>query len=259
MTLETLFSLDSKIIVVTGGYGYLGQSIVRGLAGAGAVVVVIGRNRDKFDEVLGSCRNVYFQQADLSLTEEVQTAFARIKETHGSIDVLINNAHYGMGGAVDHLSDEAWAKTIDGTVGNYHRCIREVLPYFRSQRRGNIINVSSMYGMVAPDFTAYADYPAFTNPPHYGAGKAAILQLTKYFASLLGKEHIRVNAVSPGPFPSTVVQQEEGFVAELASRTALNRIGDPEELAATFIYLAAKASSYVTGQNIVVDGGWTIT
>lgn len=257
-TLERYFSLRDRVVLITGGYGYLGEVATRGLAEAGATVVVLGRDSEKFKSRLSDCKNVYFQLADVADTTSVVTAFAEVVKNFGRFDVLINNAHYGQPGAIDKVSDEAWAVTLDGTVGNYHRCIREALPYFRRKASGTIINVSSMYGMVAPDFEAYEGYPNFTNPPHYGAGKAAVLQLTRYYASLLGKENIRVNALSPGPFPNKKVQEAEKFINELARRTALNRIGQPEELVAGFIFLAGPGVSYLTGHNLVIDGGWTI-
>jgi gluconate 5-dehydrogenase len=258
-SIKEIFSLSGLVIAITGGYGYLGSAITRGMAGAGANVVVLGRQESKFNAVLGDCRGVSFLGTDVSNSQSVKAAFAALEDKFGRVDVLINNAHYGQGGTVDALTDEAWSATMDGTVGNYHRCIREVLPFFRKRKQGNIINVSSMYGVAAPDFRLYKDFPQFTNPPHYGAGKAATLQLSRYFASLLGEENIRVNAISPGPFPSKGVQKEEGFVQELSVRTALKRIGQPKELIGAFIFLASSGSSYITGHNLVVDGGWTIT
>lgn len=259
-SINPLFDLTGKVIVVTGGYGYLGNSICKGLSDAGAKVYVAGRSFEKFCAVFSDSDNsLRFLQMDVSQSHEVKKAFASVVDQESRIDVLINNAHYGEGGKVDELTDEAFAATLDGTVGNYHRCIREILPHFRKQKGGKIINVASMYGMVAPDFSVYEGYSAFTNPPHYGAGKAATIQLTKYFASLLGKEGVTVNAVSPGPFPSENVQNEAGFIKLLAQKTALGRIGKPKELQAVFVFLSGPGASYLTGQNIAVDGGWTIT
>jgi gluconate 5-dehydrogenase len=115
-----------------------------------------------------------------------------------------------------------------------------------------------MYGMVAPDFTVYDDFPDFLNPPHYGAAKAGIIQMTKYFASYLAPYGILVNAVSPGAFPSADVQKHTGFIAALGKKNPLKRIGQPDELKGVFVFLASNASTYVTGQNIAVDGGWTV-
>ena len=114
-----------------------------------------------------------------------------------------------------------------------------------------------MYGVVAPDFSVYDDSPQFFNPPHYGAAKAGLVQLTKYYASYLGKYNINVNAVSPGPFPHDSVQKDVGFIKRLESKTALKRIGKPSDLGGIFVFLCSDASNYITGQNLMVDGGWT--
>ncbi len=255
--MNNLFSLDKKVIAITGGYGHLGKSITEGLTNAGAQVIVCGRNESKFKTAFPENANVHFEQCDVSSTESVKIAFKNIVEKFNHIDVLINNAFYAKGGEVDNMSDDAWSVTMDGALNSVHRCIRELLPYLRKNKGGRIINVSSMYGMVAPDFDVYKDYPDFTNPPHYGAGKAGVIQLTKYFASLLGKENILVNAVSPGPFPSDNVQKSEGFVDALSKKNPLGRIGQPHELQGVFVFLSSQASTFVTGQNIAVDGGWT--
>ncbi|MFT4848997.1 MAG: NAD(P)-dependent dehydrogenase (short-subunit alcohol dehydrogenase family), partial [Sediminicola sp.] len=130
------------------------------------------------------------------------------------------------------------------------------IPYLSNN--ASIANVSSMYGLVAPDFDAYENCPQFLNPPHYGAAKAGVIQLSKYYASFLGKKGIRVNAVSPGPFPSSEVQKNDNFMKELSKRTLLNRIGLPHELAGVFVFLMSESSRFITGQNFVVDGGWTV-
>ncbi len=256
--MKNLFSLEGKVIAITGGYGHLGSSISLGLKDAGAKTIVLGRSKEKFSSCFGKKGNLHFVHCDVSSTTSIQTAFNTIEETFGKIDILINNAFYAKGGKVDNMSDEAWDFTIDGALNSVHRCIREVLPFFRRNGEGRIINVSSMYGMVAPDFEVYKDYPHYTNPPHYGAGKAGVIQLTKYFASLLGTENILVNSVSPGPFPSIPVQESSGFIDALSKKNPLGRIGQPHELQGVFVFLSSSASTYVTGQNIAVDGGWTI-
>jgi NAD(P)-dependent dehydrogenase (short-subunit alcohol dehydrogenase family) len=116
-----------------------------------------------------------------------------------------------------------------------------------------------MYGMVSPDFSVYEQSPDFLNPPHYGAAKAGVLQLTRYFAQYLGPKNIQVNAISPGPFPNAKTQEDKAFIKALAARTSLKRIGQPEDLMGSVVFLSSAASDFMTGQNLVVDGGWTIT
>ncbi|MBF9143946.1 SDR family oxidoreductase [Hymenobacter sp. BT439] len=249
------------MVLITGGYGHLGRGVVRGLLAHGATVVVLGRDEGQFKETFAAeiqAGALHFESCDVASTPSVQAALAACRARHGLPHVLINNAVYGAGQQPDALTDEQFARNLDGSAGSAYRCLREALPYLRENGGGKIINVASMYGMVAPDFAAYNEYPQFLNPPHYGAAKAAVIQLTKYFASYLGPENIQVNCVSPGPFPTEGVQAEAGFVAELQKRNPLGRIGRPEDLAGAFVYLSAAASDYVTGHNLVVDGGWTI-
>jgi gluconate 5-dehydrogenase len=195
----------------------------------------------------------------VSSTDEVKQAFSRVFEEHQAIDVLVNNAVSVRGRDPLQISDPEWEYSVDGALSSVYRCIREVAPYLVRNGRGKIINISSMYGMVSPDFRIYEDCPAFLNPPHYGAAKAGVIQLTRYFARYLGPHNIQVNCISPGPFPNESVQHNQGFVHALEERTALGRIGRPEDLVGAVVFLSSAAADFVTGHNLVVDGGWTIT
>jgi len=257
--LSDLFSLHGRAALVTGGYGYLGRAISVALAQAGADTYVLGRSEDKFRDAFAEDKlpNLYFQYGDISSTKSIAEAFKNIHARHQRLDVLVNNAFYSAGQNPEQLTDAQWTLGIDGNLNSVYRCIREIIPYMKQQDSGKIINVSSMYGLVSPDFNVYEESPAFLNPPHYGAAKAGVLQLTRYFACYLGKYGINVNAVTPGPFPNEKVQQDEDFVERLKKKNPLNRIGFPADLKGAFIYLASDASAYMTGQNLVIDGGWT--
>jgi gluconate 5-dehydrogenase len=256
-----LFDLSGRLVLITGGYGHLGRAIVAGLLAHGATVVVLGRDEARYAETFAELlpsHPLHFQPCDVASTDSVREALRACRARHGLPAVLINNAVYSEGQQPDALTDEQFARGLDGSAGSAYRCLREVLPYLRENGGGTIINVASMYGLVAPDFRAYDGHPQFLNPPHYGAAKAAVIQLTKYFASYLGPENIRVNCVSPGAFPTARVQEHAGFVAELEQRIPLGRIGRPQDLAGAFVFLSSPASDFVTGHNLVVDGGWTI-
>lgn len=257
--MSNLFSLKDNVILLTGGYGHLGRSVAVGLAEHDATVVVLGRNKDKFNAAFASydLPNIFFQSFDIASTESIQQGLKAVAKQFGKIDALINNAFYVRSNQPENLSDEDWNYSIDGSLNSVYRCIREVLPYFKENGSGRIINVASMYGVVAPDFDVYKDFPNFLNPPHYGAAKAGVVQLTKYFASYLAPYNILVNAVAPGAFPSKGVQENKAFVAALAQKNPLKRIGQPDELKGIFVFLCSNASTYITGQNISVDGGWT--
>jgi len=256
------FDLSDKIILITGGYGYLGKAITESLVYHGATVHVLGRSQKKFNNAFDSNAEkegrLIFEHCDISKTDSIKMAFKKVYESKGRIDVLINNAFYLQGQDPYKMTDKEWDMGIDGTLSSVFRCIREVIPYLEKNNTSRIINVSSMYGVIAPEFSVYENFKNYLNPPHYGAAKAGVIQLTKYYASLLGEKEITVNSVTPGPYPSNEVQKSKGFIEKLEERTALKRIGKPEDLAGTFIFLSSDASNYMTGQNIVVDGGWTI-
>ncbi len=256
----SIFNLDGKTILVTGGYGYLGSAMSKGLAETGAQVCVLGRSREKFDVAFhNDSSKIGFFECDISDSDSIQTAIESAVARHGSLDVLINNAVYLRGKEPLDISDDDWAFGIDGVLNSTYRCIRSAAPFFQSQGHGNIINIGSMYGMVAPDFAVYDSAPAYLNKPHYGAAKAAVIQMTRYFARFLGRSNIRVNCISPGPFPNPDGNPDETFIQELGKRTCLGRVGRPQELVGAAVYLSSSASSYVSGQNIAVDGGWTAT
>ena len=133
---------------------------------------------------------------------------------------------------------------------------QEIIPHMEKRKSGSIINIASMYGVVSPDPRIYKN-TKFNSSPQYGAGKAAIIQFTKYSACHLGNKNIRVNSVSPGPFPNSKIKKNLSFIKRLNQKTPLGRVGNPEELKGVILFLASNASSYVTGANIPVDGGWT--
>ena len=258
---RTLFDLTGQVVLLTGGAGHMGRAIAAGLLAHGARVVVLSRTKATFEAAFADRAPdapLHFLACDVADTASVQAAFQRSRELYGLPSALINNANYGRGQLPDALPDADFALALDGSVGAAYRCLREALPYLREAGGGRIINVASMYGVVAPDFALYAEASQFLNPPHYGAGKAAMIQLTKYFASYLGLENIQVNCVSPGAFPTDAVRQNAAFEGELQRRIPLGRVGEPQELAGAFVFLCSPAASFVTGHNLVVDGGWTI-
>jgi len=226
----------------------------------GATVYVLGRSEAKFMEKFQQSNfdQIHFVFCDIKDGDSMLKAIESVLDKEKRIDAIINNAFYVEGNNPEELDNTQWNISIDGTLNTLFRSIRAIVPVFRKMKGGSIINVSSMYGLVAPDFDVYDGLSQLLSPPHYGAGKAGVIQLTKYYASYLGKEGIRVNCISPGPFPSYTVQQNKEFIKRLEKKTALHRIGLPEEIGGIFTFLVSDASSFVTGQNFIVDGGWTI-
>lgn len=266
MNVKDMFNLEGKVILITGGAGHLGSTMSKALLEFGGTVVVADVAEKKPHEIVGDnglTENLKVVKCDLSDTDSIREMFKIAKKICGRIDVLVNCAAYGGGAGgikiadntIDHMSDDIWETGIDGTINVTFRCTREVLPYFYENGTGNIINIASMYGIVSPDPGIYGT-SGQNSPPTYGTGKAAILQLTRYCAAHLARKNIRVNSITPGPFPDPKYLEED-FKQKLNAKTMLGRTGRPEELAGALVLLASEASSFMTGSNIVVDGGWT--
>ena len=257
----SIFSLKDKVFLVSGGYGHLGKSMALGILEAGASVWVLGRDPEKFRQAFQDgeiLENLHFMEYDLSDNESIKHAFKAISDKEGHIDGLVNNAFFSRGKGQDNMPDEDWNYGVDGTLNSVYRAIREIIPYLRANKGGKIINISSMYGVVSPDFSMYEGCEEFTNPPHYGAAKAGVIQLTKYYAVYLGKDGVNVNCITPGPFPKPKVQENSMFIERLKQKNPLGRFGEPDDLKGAVVFLSSPASDYITGQNLMVDGGWTV-
>ena len=258
-----IFSLRGKCALITGATGHLGRAMAFILAEAGARVLVNSRSAERSMALVTELRErgLLAESAFFDVTsDEAVAAFAASIKTY-SLDILINNAYLGGAGTVEIAQPNEYSASYDVTMVAAHRLVKALLPNLRrgvqSSGDASIINLASMYALVSPDQRLY-DAPSGVNPPFYGAAKAALLHWTRYAACEFGKEGIRVNAVSPGPFPSDLVQKTHPeFVARLAQKVPMSRIGNSKEICGPILFLASSASSYVNGANIVVDGGWT--
>lgn len=261
--LKQRFSLYGKSVLVTGATGYLGRAMVLGLAELGAKVLVNGRNRPRVEQFVEElCEAKLAAQPavfDVNDGQAVRHWFSQFGNTplHG----LVNNAYAGGAGSIETATDKDFRNSYEVSLVSANRLVREALPNLRlAVKRGggaSVVNIGSMYGMVSPDQRLYQGKNA-ANPPFYGAAKAALIQWTRYAACEFGIEGIRVNAVSPGPFPSTAVQATNpDFVETLAGKVPLGRIGQAEEIQGPLSFLISDASTFVNGSNLVVDGGWT--
>ncbi len=260
---KDIFSLKDKVAVVTGGTGHLGSVIAKNLIDYGtrvASVDIVEKKAEQIIEIPENRKRFHMLMCDLSSTGSIRNMFRKVGESLGKIDILVNCAAYGGGSGNrssvynEFADDDVWNRGIDGTLNVTYRCIREAFQWMN--KNSSIINIASMYGVVSPDPDIYGD-TGFDSPPMYGAGKAGIIQLTRYYAANFAKYGIRVNAVTPGPFPGGSVLENQDFMERLISKTMMKRTGKPEELAGVIILLASNASSFMTGSNIVVDGGWT--
>lgn len=262
MSKDDLFSLAGKYALVTGATGHLGSEMARGLARAGAHVLVNSRSPERAAALAGEIRaaGLAATEAVFDVTQEDELA-AYAATLDAPLSVLVNNAYAGGAGSIKTASPEQYLEAYNASVIATHLAFRVFYAHLQRAARelgdASVINIASMYGMVSPDLRVY-ETPEGANPPFYGAAKAALLQWTRYAACEFGPEGIRVNAITPGPFPSTAVQATNAsFVAKLAGKVPLGRMGVPAELVGPVVFLAGAASSYVNGANLVVDGGWT--
>lgn len=257
-TLDDLFGLRGRVAVVTGATGRLGRVMAGALAAAGATVWLVGRDEGRLktlaDELGPNCRPA---RCDVTSDDDVAALGAALRAA-GRVDVLVHNAHVGRGGSLRSARPRDYLDAADLALGAFQRLLdatREPLVAAAADGSPVVITVASMYGLVSPKPQLYDDPETGGNPPYYGAVKAGLVQLTRYAAVELGPAGVRVNCITPGPFPGT--GGDPALLARLGAQTPLGRVGDPAEIATSVLYLASPRSSYVTGANLVVDGGWT--
>lgn len=258
--IRELFSLKERVALVTGGAGRYGQQICRALAEAGATVVVASRNCEKCEAFADELQNesgceAAAMQLDVTDESSVEDGARRVRSRWGRLDILFNNAVSLRAATAKQQSTDDWALAMESNATALYRLIRVFGDMMTQQRAGSIVNIASIYGIVSPDFRIYEGSEQMTNPPSYGFAKAGMIQLTRYFAVLYAPRGVRVNCISPGGLLSNGMP--ERFVAAYENRTPMRRMGGPNDLKGAALFLSSDASSYVTGQNLIVDGGYT--
>ncbi len=260
-TIAELFDLDGRVALVTGGAGHLGSAISEALAEAGATVAIASRNlancRKRAREIESWGGSAIALKLDITSDASAKKCIAAVKKRAGRLDILVNNALAGSFKPFAKTSTKDFTATLDGCLTSAFRLTRFALPLLKKGPAASVINVSTMYALVAPDPATYAGTP-FLSPVGYGEAKAGMLQLTRRLAAQLAADGVRVNAISPGPFPHEKTRKSRKFMRRLAERCLLGRAAAPVEIKGAALYLASDASSFVTGQNLVVDGGWTV-
>ncbi len=263
-TLKELMDLRGRVAVVTGGGGHLGAVLGEALAELGARIVLVDLRADACEAAarricVATGVDTHPLPADLACEEEVCAVPPAVLDRFGRLDILVNCA------ALAGTSDlQGWAVAFEKQSPATWRCALEVnltAPFIlaqaaagalRASGHGTVINISSIYGQVGPDLGLYAG-TAMGNPAAYGASKGGLLQLTRWLATVLAPD-IRVNALSPGGIARG---QPAAFQERYRARTPLKRMGAEEDFKGAVAYLASDLSAYVTGQNLIVDGGWT--
>jgi NAD(P)-dependent dehydrogenase (short-subunit alcohol dehydrogenase family) len=257
------FELDGRLVVVTGGGGHLGRAIALSLSSFGATVIVCGRTAAPLQRVVEESNRmsqtglVAAETVDIREQAEVEALIVRVQDRFGPLYGWVNNAYEGRTGSLmDATSRDIETILATGLTAVMMATQAAARALIESQTRGSIVNIASMYGLVAPRPHLYSGQPGSRSHPAYGASKAGLLQFTRYAACELAPSGIRVNALSPGAFPNAS-DNPAAFVERLAARVPLGRVGDPAEIGPPVTFLISQASSYVTGTNLVVDGGWT--
>tara|TARA_B110000503_G_scaffold70306_1_gene109425 strand:- start:326 stop:1105 length:780 start_codon:yes stop_codon:yes gene_type:complete len=255
--INNLFSLKNRVAVVTGGTSGIGFMIAEAFVKAGATTYVTSRKADECQRVaadLSECGVCHPLPGDIMSQQGCEAIATAFRESESQLHVLVNGAGCTWGAPIREYPDKAWDKVMGVNVkGAFQLCVAllsELEAGASADYPSRVINIGSVHGIAAPEWESYA----------YSASKAAIHQLTVHMAKRLGKEHILVNAIAPGPFPSRMMDklieaEGEGLVAE----TATGRLGIAEDMAGVSIYLASRASSNITGAIIPVDGGYVTT
>ena len=255
MTPIKLFDLSGSVAIITGGNGGIGRSIAIGLAEAGASVAIFGRNEEKNKKTLSELKKIRINsmalQVDMTKRSELELAVKRVEKELGNITILVNNAGIiNVSGGILNETEDNWDAVMETQLNAVFWLSKLVAKSMVHHKQGKIINIGSMYSFFGS-----------ARVPSYSAAKGAVIQLTKSMAIELAKYNIQVNAIAPGWFETDMtapVKTNKALYDEIMLRTPAGRWGQPKELAGTAVFLASKASDFVTGETIRVDGGYAI-
>ncbi len=260
-------NLNERRILLVGASGHFGRPIAHALARAGAEVILAGRSLEKLDHLAAEIEQADGRaktlQLDVADDDSCKVAIDRIGQSMPCLDGIVNNAYHGRVGVLETITPEDFSLASQLNMIGPFRLIQMAIPLLSASATTwgdgstSIVNVASMYGMVSPDPGIYGDSGA-NNPVHYGATKAGMIQMTRYLACHLATRGIRVNSISPGPFPPAEIERDNpSFHANLIRKVPMGRIGRADEVAGPVVFLLSSAASYITGANLPVDGGWT--
>ena len=258
------FSLDGKVVILTGGAGFLGQQYAKALALAGAKVVLWDqKDGEDFTQLAGV--DYHYRKTDITYERDVEAAVVDVVMRHGRIDCLVNNA--AMNPAVgseesknqfvpiEDYPVELWRRELDVNLTGMFICTKVVVPIMKKQGKGVIVNVASEVSNIAHDHRVYNQQGKYKSPA-YVASKTGVVGLTRACAAQLGEFGIRVNTFSPGGVRHEKIPKD--FVERFGQSNMLGRMAEADEYCATLIYLCSDASSFMTGANLTADGGKSV-
>ena len=244
-----MINLKEKIIIVTGGNGLLGSEILLQIKNQGGVVI-------NFDININSNSEITEVVCDITDSKSINYAINLVLKQYGKIDGLVNNAYprtSDWGKKFENIQIDSWKSNVDMQMNSIFYMCQSVLEKMKIQKFGSIVNMASIYGVVGPDFSIY-DNTEMTMPAAYSAIKGGVINFTRYLSSYYGKYNIRVNSISPGGIFNN---QSETFVKNYETKVPMKRMGKPSDIAPAICFMLSDESSYITGQNIIIDGGWT--
>ena len=268
--LPQLFDLTGRVAIVTGGVGLLGAEFSRTLAEAGAAVMIADLNGEAAKSLAASLTQIGYRttshETDVTSPDSVKKLVIKTKKAFGRLDILVNSAALdpkfdpqsseSHSGAFESYPVELWQRALYVNLTGVMLCCQAAVQPMLEQASGTIINLSSIYGVSAPDQRLYqrVGRPPQYKPVYYTVTKAGILGLTKYLSAYYAGKNIRVNALTPG---GVFNGHDEEFLAAYTARSMMGRMAEKDEMNGALLFLASDASKYMTGANLIVDGGWT--
>jgi len=275
MNMKEMFDLKGRVALITGGAGLLGTHHAEILAEAGANIVIFDIDKKTCEEKAGYISDSFSVDClgiavDITDKESVERGFKKVMDKFGRVDILINNAAMTLAASAFEGLDffapfedyplEIWKKALDVNLTGMFLVTQQAVKVMKEQKSGVIINISSTYGNVSPDHRIYEGIKNpygpgnMGSPLHYAVSKSGVLNFTRWLATYLAPYNIRVNTLTPG---GVFHKHDKKFVDNYSNHVPLGRMADEEDYKGAILFLASDASSYMTGSNMIVDGGWT--
>lgn len=245
-----MIDLKGKVIILTGSEGLLGKAITKKLLASSATLIRADIANETKDLINGRIK------VDLTKEEDIMLLIDKTLSQHKRIDGLVNNAYprtEDWAAPWEKMKMDSWNANVKMQLNDMVYLLQQISSVMQEQQSGSIVNIASIYGVVGNDFAVY-EGTDMTSPPAYAAIKGGIINLTRYLASYLGPSNVRVNCVSPGGIQDN---QDKNFIINYSRKTPLRRMGKPEDISPAVAFLLSEDSSYITGHNLIIDGGWT--
>lgn len=251
--------LHQKVVVITGGCGLLGKTFVKAVLDNNGIAVAADINEDALTALSAEIRSdaLFTVQMDITSAPSIQKAIGTIKNKFGKIDALANNAYprnKAYGADLEKVTYKDFCENTDAHLGGYFLCMQQFSLFFKEQGFGNIISMSSIYGVIPPRFEVYEN-AGFTMPVEYAAIKSAVIHLTRYFAKYYKGKNIRFNCISPGGIENA---QDGNFLVKYNSLSLNKGMLSPNDITGALLFLLSDASQFMNGQNLVVDDGFSL-